>query len=164
MRILKRSIIELGRHAKREKGAALVELALTMPALTLLLLGASEFARGAYAGIEASNAARAGAAFGSYSSANASNTSGIQAAAAADAPDLSGLTTTSSVSGICSSGTACTGTGGACVSTDCTTAGDHIETVVTVNTQVIFNPLIHLPGSPSTLTLHGKAVQKVLPQ
>lgn len=146
-----------------DAGAAFVELALTMPVLALFLLGASEFARTAYAAIEVANAAHAGAAFGSYNSANASNTSGIQTAAAADAADLSGLITTSSVSGICSSGAACTGTGGACQSTDCPSP-DHIETIVTVNTQATINPLIHVPGLPTTFTLHGQAVQKVLPQ
>ena len=44
---------------KAERGSALVELALTMPILILLFVGAAEFASLSYASIEVSNAARA---------------------------------------------------------------------------------------------------------
>ena len=71
-----------------DAGAAFVELALTMPVLALFLLGASEFARTAYAAIEVANAAPLAPRLDRYNSANASNTSGIETAATADAADL----------------------------------------------------------------------------
>ena len=40
--------------------------------------------------------------------------------------------------------------------------GAAIETILTVRTQASFSPPIHLPGVPSTLTLHGQVVQKVM--
>ena len=42
-----------GKHRGSERGSGLVELALTMPVLIILLLGAAEFARIDYASIEA---------------------------------------------------------------------------------------------------------------
>ena len=47
-----------------ESGGALVETALTMPLLVILVLGAVELARVAYAAIEVSNAARAAVSYG----------------------------------------------------------------------------------------------------
>ena len=52
-----------------------MELALVVPVFIALLLGAAEFARLAYAGIEVSNAARAGVAYGSQSSTTAADIS-----------------------------------------------------------------------------------------
>ena len=153
-----------GKHRGSERGSGLVELALTMPVLIILLLGAAEFARLDYASIEVTNAAKAGAQYGGLSSSNASNGPGIQAAVSNDASNLTGVTATSSTAGICSSGAACTGSGGKCLSTDCSTAGDHIEEVLTVTTQVTYNPTIHIPGFATTYTLSGRATQKVLPQ
>lgn len=148
---------------KGDSGQALVELALSMSVLFTVLLGAVEFGRMAYVSIEVSNAARAGAAFGSLSNASASNLTGIQNAATAEAANLQLGTTTAVVTGICSSGTACTGTGGKCKSTDCSTAGDHIESILTVNTVTTFSPVIHAPGFAGSFTLYGYAQQKVAP-
>ncbi len=44
-----------------DRGQSLIELALTLPLFILILVGATEFGRFAWATIEASNAARAGA-------------------------------------------------------------------------------------------------------
>jgi Flp pilus assembly protein TadG len=153
----KRSILHLCGRIGEEKGQALVELALTVPALVLLLVGAAELARVSYASIEVSNAALAGVQYGAQTSTTAGDTIGIQTAASVDAPDLSSglLITTVSKSCICSNGAAST-----CLSTDC--SGAYIETILTVKTQASVNPLIHLPGIPSTFTLRGQAIQKVL--
>jgi Flp pilus assembly protein TadG len=121
--------------------------------LTLILLGAAEFGRVAYAAVEVSNAARAGAAYAAQNGSTASDTTGIATAAANDAANLTGLTTTSSHSCVCSDGTSSTCTAGDC-------SASHIEETVTVNTQVSFDPLIHLPGLPTAFTLKGQAVQK----
>ena len=152
------SVLHLCDRIKEEKGQALVELALTLPALVLLLVAAAEFARVSYASIEESNAAMAGVQYGAQSPIEAADTAGIQAAAQNDAPDLASglLIATASKSCICSDGSAST-----CLSTDCS-PGVSIETILTVKTQATVDPLIHLPGIPSTFTLRGQAVQKVL--
>jgi Flp pilus assembly protein TadG len=143
-------------------GQALIEVALTAPILILMFVGAAEFARVAFAAIEVANAARAGVAYGAQSVSTAADSTGIQTAATLDAGDLASLTATAKTSGVCSSGASCTGSGSSCLNTDCATPGDHIETILTVDTVATFDPLIHVPGIPSTFTLHGHAVQECL--
>src|ERR1700733_8939384 len=88
----KRRIIRFMRYAalRDTAGGALVELALLIPVFVALLLGAAEFARLAYAGIEVSNAARAGVAYGSQSSTTASDITGMQTAATNDGANVTG--------------------------------------------------------------------------
>jgi len=144
-----------------ETGQALAEASLAMPFFLMLLLGAVDLARAAYTGIEVTNAAKAAAQYGAQNSATAANTSAIQNAATADASGISDLNTTVTMGGVCSDGSACTGTGGTCRSTDCSTS--HIETILTVNASTTYHPMSPLPGL-GDLTLHGQAVQKVLNQ
>lgn len=154
------------RRTDAEQGQALVETALVVPILALLLLGAAELARVAYASIEVSNAARAGVAYGAQNLGTSADVTGIQNAASTDAGDLAAtLTTTAAVTGVCSNpAVLCTGSGSTCTNTDCSDAGDHIENILTVTTSASFDPLIHLPGIPTTYSLQGQSVQKVLPQ
>src|SRR3569833_2802385 len=90
-----------------EGGQALVETALTLPMLALMLLGAFEFSRVAYAAIEVTNAARAAAQYGAMNGGGFLDTSGMLAAANADAGNLSGL---SWASGYPSVACSCSGT------------------------------------------------------
>lgn len=145
-----------------ESGQALAEASLTVPFFLLILLGAFNLARAAYVGIEVSDAAKAAVQYGAQNSSTAANTSAIQNAAASDASDLSSLTTTVSVAGVCSDGSACTGTGGTCRSTDCPSS--HIEAILTVNTATTYYPSFPWPGISSGISLHGLAVQKILNQ
>ena len=85
-----------------DAGQSLVELALTLPLLILILLGAAEFARFAWASIETTNAARAGVQYGAQTHITASDNAGMQAAALNDGVNLSGLTATPSHSCACS--------------------------------------------------------------
>ena len=153
-----RSMLRLRVQTKAEEGSSLVELALTMPILLLLVLGAAEFGWVAYAAIEVANAARAGVSYGCQTSATAGDIAGIQNTAAADAPDITLGTTTVTTSCICSNGNAAAGGCGS--PTAC--PGSEIETILTVQTQATVIPLIRVPGIPTSLTLHGQAVQKVL--
>ena len=137
----------------REAGQTLVETALVFPLLITILVGAAEIARVAYAAIEVANAAHAGVQYGAQTGRTAADTTGIVTAASADAANLTGMTTTSSYSCVCSDGTAST-----CLATDCTNS--QIEQILTVNTQVTYDPVIHLPGLPHTYTLKGQAIQK----
>jgi Flp pilus assembly protein TadG len=139
--------------AAGEAGQALVETALIFPILLALLIGAAEFARVAYAAIEIANAARAGVQYGAQSGYTATDSTGIATAASKDAANVTGLVTTSSISCVCSDGTAST-----CANTDC--ANSHTEEILTVNTQATIDPLFHVPGLPRTYALNGKAIQK----
>jgi Flp pilus assembly protein TadG len=140
---------------RAERGGALVELALTMPILIVLFVGAAEFASLSYASIEVSNAAMAGAQYGTQSITTEADTVGIQTAASNDAANITLGATTVTPSCICSNGSAST-----CAVVDCT--GSTMEHILTVQTQAAIDPGFHLPGLPSSFTLHGQAVQKVL--
>jgi Flp pilus assembly protein TadG len=138
-------------------GGALVELALIVPIFTILLLGAAEFGRLAYAAIEVSNAARAGVAYGSQSSSTASNLTGMQTAATNDGPNVAGLTATASQFWSCSNAPSTqSSTPPTC------TAGNHLLNYVQVKTTATVDPLIHVPGLPTTYTLRGLAIMRVL--
>jgi Flp pilus assembly protein TadG len=120
-----------------EAGQALAELALTMSFLLLpLFLGAVEFARVSYVAIEVANAAKAAAQYGGQNSTTAADTTGMQTAAINDAGNLT--LTDNNVNVNVASG------------------------VITVKVSYPFNPLIHLPGLPTTFTLHGQAIQQVM--
>ncbi len=136
-----------------DSGQAMVEAALVIPLLALILIGMAELGRAAYAAIQVSNAAKAGVQYGTQNGSAAADAIGIINAAASDAANLTGLTTTSSVSCVCSDGSAST-----CQPTDC--ANSHIESILTVNTQANFDPIFHIPGLPATFTLRGQAIQK----
>lgn len=148
------------RSVRSQDGQALVETSFATSILLLILLGGAELARVAYCTIEVANAAKAAAQYAAQNSGTAANLTAIQAAASSDASDLSGLSTSVSTSGICSDGSACTGSGGACLATDCSSS--HIETILTVQTSAAYKPLLQVRGLPVTFTLHGQAVQKVL--
>ena len=141
--------------ASDEAGQSLVEAALSISLLIGIVVGAAEMARVAYAAIEVANAAHAGAQYGAQSGYTASDTTGIATAASREAANLTTLTTTSSYACSCSDGSSST-----CANTDC--ASSHLVQTLTVNTQVTINPVIHIPGLPTTYTLKGKAVQRCL--
>lgn len=146
------------RHAclemKSERGQALTELAVSIPLLLVLMLGIIEVGTVAFASISVSDAAMAAVQYGTLKPTSAADTVGIQNAASTDAPNLP-ITTTSSLSCICSDGSAST-----CQSTDC--PGANIETILTVDTQTTVYPVIRVPGLPNSFTLRGQAIQKVL--
>lgn len=142
-------------HAKGEHGGALIEAALTLPILFLLLLGATQFALVEYQAIEVTNAANAGAQYGTSSPVTARDTTGIQLAATSDAANIAMSTPLVSISCICSNGGAST-----CANTDCSSS--HIEQILTVQTQATYTPPFRWPGLPTTFTLNGVAVRKVL--
>ena len=152
--ILHRIIRALG---IREEGGAIAETALTAPMLAVLIFGSVEFARVAYAAIEVTSAARAGVSYGAQSGLTASDSAGITWAATHDGVNIPGLTVSTPVLGYtCSNGDTPAGTPPTCNAHP----GAHLEETVTVQTQVTMDPLIHVPGLPTTYTLYGTAVQK----
>jgi Flp pilus assembly protein TadG len=146
-------------------GQALVETAFTVPLLLFLLLGAVEFGRVAFIGIEVSNAAKAAAQYGAQNNITANDQAGMQAVAQADASALPAGSVVVTVSSVCS----CSSPYSASPSFSCydtpptsCTAPSSIEQTLTVNVSAPFDPLIHLPGFAQSYTLYGQAVQKRL--
>lgn len=138
-----------------ESGQALIETAVTLSMLLIMLLGAAELGRVAWAAIQVTNAAKAAAQYGDQDRKAAGDTTGIKNAASAEALTLTNLNTVVSHDCICSDGSASD-----CGLTACPNSID--EETLTIDTSATFDPLIHLPGLPATYTLSGQAVQKVL--
>lgn len=147
------------RIGDREDGQSMIELAVALPVLLLMLVGAVEFGRLAYAAIEVANAARAGVAYGAQSPATAADIAGMENAATRDGSDIlgSGLTATASQTCSCSTGVA----GVTCANAGAMCAGGRTLISVQVNTTVNFDPLLYVPGMPHTYTLNGQATMRV---
>jgi Flp pilus assembly protein TadG len=156
-----------------DSGQALIELALSLPLLFLILLGAVELGRLAFAAIEVSNAAKAAAQYatygGAYSATSASgfDEAGMLTAAQADAADLSSVSFASGypiMTCRCSgAGTANCG-GGNIPPSGCAPPASNVVVTVTVKTQTSFDPLIFIPGwTHGAITLYGWAQQQVMP-
>lgn len=129
------------------RGQALVELAILLPFLLVLMLGAGDFARGITAYIELGNMAREGAHFGSMNAANAVNTAGIAQAALNE----SGGT----IYGVAPTVTSSTGTDGFSGSSG------NAFTYVRVTVTYQFTPLFSFPPF-HPLTLQRTAQMEVL--
>jgi Flp pilus assembly protein TadG len=167
----RQTISRIVRHAaiRSDIGQSFIELALVLPIFVLLLVGAGEFGRLAYYGIEVSNAARAGVAYGAQNHITASDNIGMQLAATNDGSNVVGLAATcpgSSVNGLCAVATqSCTCSNGTAIT--CANAGTtcispaRILEFVQVNTTALVDPLIYLPGLPRSYTLNGQAVMRV---
>jgi Flp pilus assembly protein TadG len=169
---------------RKDSGSALVELALTVPMLMFMMIGAAELGRMAYYAIEVQNAARAGVAYGSQGLNTAADSSGMTTAADNEAPNMGNLTVTATQSCVCQTINGSTGavTDGsqqsaatcagatATILTTCTTttAGDftnivqyvNVTTAATVHTMFTYSWLGL--GIPSTYTLNGYAQMRVL--
>ena len=137
-----------------EHGQSIVETALVFPVLIAMLVGSVEMSRVVRGSIAIANAAKAGAQYATQSGYTAQDSAGIATAASNEASNLT-VTTTSSIACQCSDGSAST-----CQNTDCSTS--HLEETVTVNTQATMTQVIQLPGLPTSFTVKGIAVQRVM--
>jgi hypothetical protein len=128
-----------------------------MPMFTVLLAGAADFARLAYAGIEVSNAARAGVQYGAQNRITAMDIAGMKLAATNDGPDVTSMSATASNSCVCTSGATitCANAATACV------APARTLQYVQVNTTAAVRTLFHYPGLPATFNLTGQASMRV---
>lgn len=138
-----------------ESGQALIEAAIAAPLFFVLLMGAAELARVAYAAIEIQNAAEEVALYGAQTQGSVLGNSAAGNAAATqvaqtDAGNLTGVSASMSYGHYCSDGTAADSKTYAC-------ATGYPETSVNVITAVSFDPLIHIPGLPSKFNLIGNA-------
>ena len=141
-----------------ESGQALIETAVTIAMLSIMLLGAAELGRIAYAAIQVTTAAKAAVQYGSRTSGTAGDITGMKIAAALAAPALPNIAANTTINStcLCADGASCQ-LGDA---NDC--PGSAMVQTLHVTTSASFDPIIHLPGMPTTYTLNGKAVQQVL--
>ena len=135
-------------------GTAILELALLLPVLMLLLLGAIDLGRVFYENVTIATAARAGVQYGAQNTATSSNYAGMQQAALDEAQDLSGVTATATRYCECSDGTTADCTTGRC-------SGKAPIMHVRVTVQKTFSVLFPYPGVPSPVALSHVAVMRV---
>src|SRR6202166_2360680 len=92
---MKLNALKIGRFVslirRGEGGSALVETALTFPVLVMLIAGAAEFSRVAYASLEVVSAAKAGVSYGAQTGGTASDLNGITYAAQHDAGNVTSI-------------------------------------------------------------------------
>lgn len=139
---------------KAERGASLVELALVLPLLMLLLMGAVDFGRAFYLAMEISGAAQAGAEYGAQ---NPTDTTGMSAAAKYDAPDVPGLVVSTPTYGCeCAAGTGFSAT---CANTP-SCPSSNIVYRVTVNVSATYSPWFPWPKIPSSISLSSSATMR----
>jgi Flp pilus assembly protein TadG len=138
-----------------EEGSSVLELALVMPMLMLLFVGAMDFGQAYYVGIEVTSAAEAGT---SYGVANPTDMAGMASAATLDAADVPTMVPTASWGCECSDGTAASIS---CVaSPSCVT---NVVNYVDVKTTVTYKPMLIWPAFPSSFTIAGHSRMRVAP-
>lgn len=148
------------RRSVADEGQGLIELALSLPLMTLLLLGTGEIAYYAWGSILVANAARAGAAYGSQNSIFVADTTGISNAAANDSTGLTGMTTNSTLACYCSTAQS--------TAIDCSKdlalcpAPAIVLKYLTVTTSAHVPSLFSMPGLPSNFTTTGSATMEVV--
>lgn len=134
-----------------ERGAAFVELAVTMPLLVVVVLGTVDFGRAFYTAMELNNAARAGAQYGAQSLATSADIAGMTAVATAASPNIGTYVVTAGAPA-CVCGTpgnpslttiACSGTCGT----------GHLIVHVTVSATKTFSMFSTFPGLPSSVPI-----------
>jgi len=134
------------RHTRFEKhrsaGSTMVELALGLPLLLLLTLGAMDLGRMYFHAVTAANAAATGAFYGAQSNVKTGHFDDMVTAAKQDAEDIGTVTATAERFCGCPDGTKV-----ACAAATCAGYGPprvYVRTTVRQN----FNPLVKYPGIP----------------
>jgi hypothetical protein len=163
------SIRPLRARHRSERGAALVELAVSLPLLILLLVGTADFARVFYFTIELTNAARAGAQYAAYSQVQAQQAPKITNAATSAAPNIAPIIIELHLSSGLPDPPVCycaldDGTGQPWSGVACTSicgSGHHLVETVTVTASKTFSTISHFPGIPNTLNLSRAATLRV---
>jgi Flp pilus assembly protein TadG len=151
-----------------ESGQALIESALAIGFLMVILLGAVEFARYAYAAIEVSNAANAAVNYGASSPTAATDftgsagnyTGGIANAALADARNIPGLQVTS-ITKSCACSDTTYAPSDCSDNTTCSSHNTSMLVTLSVTTRATYDPLVYLPGGSKNMVLTGRATRVV---
>jgi Flp pilus assembly protein TadG len=145
---MKQSISRLLRNTG---GSSLIEMALVMPVLLLLLVGAVDFGRAYYVAIEVNSAAHSAALYGSQ---NPTDTIGMVNAANLDVTDVPSLVTTPTSSCECYDGSTC----GTSTSSPC--ADGNAVYKVQVKTAATYIPILSYPGIPSSIPLSSQVTMR----
>ena len=164
------SRVDRAAHPGNESGQALIETAIASSLLILLLLGAVELGRMAYAAIEVSNAARAAAQYGAMNGgaflttdSTGLDATGMLNAAQADAGNLGTLV---QWNGTPTYTCSCSGTETPSCTPPAIPSGcpsSHLIMTVNVKVKANFDPLVYLPTfGHSSIMLYGSAQEEVL--
>jgi Flp pilus assembly protein TadG len=156
------------RRKSWEAGSAAVEMAVTLPLLILLMLGAIDLGRAFFAADAVSEAVQAGVHYGSRktnktdyadptSPAALANYTAMQTVATNAAGDVTGFTTTASSFCTCSNAPDTTVT----CSAGCT-AGNTLRFYVQVQGSNTFTTSVPYPGIPHTLAISRTAKMQVV--
>jgi Flp pilus assembly protein TadG len=133
-----------------EEGSQLIELALVLPMLIAVFIGAVDFGRAYFLSMEVTSAAEAGAMYGIT---NPADTAGMQSAALADAPDLPGMTPTATYGTECADGSS----PALANNTPPSSCPTGVVQFVEVDTTTTYQPILYYPGFQSAFTLSGKS-------
>lgn len=138
-------------RAGARRGSALVELAITFPVLSLVLMGTIDFARAFYTWLQVSGAARAGAIYGSRSSTSPDDSSGISTAATNAAANVTSLQVTANKVCGCSDGST-----GSCGVISCSNKYTYTQVIVRKD----FTALAYYPGVPSSIPISVQVMMR----
>jgi len=138
----------------RQRGSALLELALSVFLLLMVLTGVIEFGRMFYFSAEVANAARAGAQWAAINPGHPNNLTAMQTAATNDAVDMTNLTATASEFCECDDGDSVNCTTGTC-------ASGAVRTYVQVKTSAPYSTMGSYFWMPSSFNVTAKAVLRV---
>src|SRR5437868_14140671 len=105
-----------GQRRHRERGSAMIELALSVVLLLAIMTGVIEFGRMFYSAAEVANAARAGVQWAVVNPGHPNNFTAMQSAATDDSADVTGLTATATETCECDNGSSVNCTSGTCAS------------------------------------------------
>jgi Flp pilus assembly protein TadG len=147
---LNRGVTRAFVRARGEEGSQLIELALVLPMLFAVFVGAVDFGRAYFVSMEVTSAAEAGAMYGIT---NPADTAGMQTAAMSNAPDLPGLTPTATYGTECADGSSPASANNTPPSS-CPTG---VVQFVEVDTTASYQPILYYPGFQSAFTLTSKS-------
>jgi Flp pilus assembly protein TadG len=152
-------------HRHSDAGAALVELAVSLPVLLLIFVITIDFARVFYLSIALTNAARAGAQYGAYTPARSSDFAGMQTMAT-NSIAVDGVSAVASR--VCQCATDAGTFSATSPANDCTNPpatscpGGHRVMTVTVTTSKTFTTIMsEFPGVPNSVPLTRAATLRV---
>jgi Flp pilus assembly protein TadG len=153
------SAMKRKRSPRREAGAVLVELAVTLPILMLVFLGAVDFSRVFFSAIELGNAVTSGAEYGARTTGTATDTVGISSVVTADAANLTGVVVPTPTS-YCTCPTS--GTHVNCSTFVCTTPSGYgkPKMYVSVTANYTWTSLVTWPGLPNSVVLTRTIVMR----
>lgn len=159
----KTKLLKTLKALRSDHGQALIETGITMPFLFVLLMGAFELGRAAYAATEVTSAARAAAQYGAMNGGGFLDSSGMLWAANNDASNLNnGIQW---YSGYPNVSCTCSGTGTASCAAGASPSGcvgSQLLVTVNVKLQYTVTPLFKVPGLPTSYNVYGQASQGVL--